>query len=79
MGLATAKILGRDHRFVIADVDQQRVDAAVAEIGGLGVDVDAAVCAITDRTSVDALMARANESEDQRHGVQANSLAAITV
>jgi NAD(P)-dependent dehydrogenase (short-subunit alcohol dehydrogenase family) len=66
MGLATAKILGRDHRVVIADVDQQRLDAAVAELTGLGIDAEATVCDITDRASVDALIARGNESGELR-------------
>jgi NAD(P)-dependent dehydrogenase (short-subunit alcohol dehydrogenase family) len=62
MGLATARIMGSDHRIVIADVDQQRLDAAVAELTGLGIDAEARVCDITDRASVDSLIARANES-----------------
>lgn len=61
MGLATAKILGRDHRVVIADLDQVRLDAAVAELAALGIDAGAAVCDITDRASVDALLDRAEE------------------
>ncbi|WP_418909152.1 SDR family NAD(P)-dependent oxidoreductase [Glutamicibacter endophyticus] len=60
MGLATAKILGRGHRVIIADLDQQRLDAATAELRSLGIDADSAVCDVTDRTSVDALFDQAD-------------------
>lgn len=66
MGLATAKVIGRDHAVVIADVNQERLDAAVAELGALGITAEAVVCDITDRTSVDALVARANATGELR-------------
>lgn len=59
MGLATAKILGRDHRVILGDVKQERLDAAVAELNGLGIKADGVVNDVTDRQSVDALFARA--------------------
>lgn len=59
MGLATAKIMGRDHRIVLADVGQERVDAAVKELLALGVEAFGVVCDITDRASVDRLFASA--------------------
>ncbi|GAA1459501.1 SDR family oxidoreductase [Nocardiopsis exhalans] len=59
MGLATAKIMGRDHRIVLADVSQERVDAAVKELLALGLDASGVVCDITDRASVDRLFASA--------------------
>ncbi|MCM3882319.1 SDR family oxidoreductase [Frankia sp. R82] len=71
MGLATAKILGRDHRVVLADLDQQRLDAAVAELAQLGFDADGVVCDITDRSSVDALFARAQAGGELRAVVHA--------
>jgi NAD(P)-dependent dehydrogenase (short-subunit alcohol dehydrogenase family) len=61
MGLATARILGVDHRVVIADVDQARLDAAVEELGRLGVDARSMTCDITDRAAVDALIGQAND------------------
>jgi NAD(P)-dependent dehydrogenase (short-subunit alcohol dehydrogenase family) len=61
MGLATAKILGRDHRVVLADLDQTRVDAAVAELAGLGIDAIGRVCDITERGSVEQLFDAAGE------------------
>ncbi|GAB2473956.1 SDR family oxidoreductase [Xylanimonas ulmi] len=59
MGLATAAILGRDHKVVIADVDRERLDAAADGLRAAGVDAQAEVCDITDRASVDALFAAA--------------------
>jgi NAD(P)-dependent dehydrogenase (short-subunit alcohol dehydrogenase family) len=62
MGLATAKILGRDHHIVVADITQARVDAAVAELSAEGISATGAVCNVTDRRSVAALFACAGES-----------------
>jgi len=61
MGLATAKIMGGDHRVVLADLDQARIDAAVAELTAAGIDAAGAVSDITDRASVDRLLDRAAE------------------
>lgn len=55
MGLATATIIGADHRVVVADIGQERVDAAVAELRGLGIEAVGAVGDITDRASVENL------------------------
>ncbi|MFF1875583.1 SDR family NAD(P)-dependent oxidoreductase [Kitasatospora herbaricolor] len=56
MGRATAKLLGTDHRVVLADLDQQRIDDAIAELTALGVDASGTVCDITDRASVERLL-----------------------
>ena len=40
MGLATAKIVGRDHALVLCDVRQDRLDAAAAALKDLGIDPD---------------------------------------
>ena len=44
MGLAAAKIVGRDHPVVICDVSQDRLDAAVAALGEADVECTAVVC-----------------------------------
>jgi NAD(P)-dependent dehydrogenase (short-subunit alcohol dehydrogenase family) len=62
MGLATARILGRDHHVVVADVDQARVDSAVSELATSGIDATGFVCDITDRRSVTALFTQASET-----------------
>ena len=56
MGLATAKLLGVDHRIVIADLGQDRIDAAVKELTGLGIAASGVVCDVTDEQSVHELM-----------------------
>jgi NAD(P)-dependent dehydrogenase (short-subunit alcohol dehydrogenase family) len=52
MGLATAKIVGRDHALVLADVRQDRLDAAAATLKDLGIDAMAVNCDVTDRGAV---------------------------
>lgn len=59
MGLAAAKILGCDRAVVIADVRQDRLDAAVAELQAAGIDCTAMNCDITDPTAVADLAATA--------------------
>jgi NAD(P)-dependent dehydrogenase (short-subunit alcohol dehydrogenase family) len=52
MGLATAKIVGRDHFVVVSDVEQDRLDDAVSQLENLDIACTAVVCDITDRKSV---------------------------
>ncbi|MFE4834562.1 SDR family NAD(P)-dependent oxidoreductase [Arthrobacter sp. NPDC056691] len=61
MGLATARILGRDHRIVIADLDQGRIDQAVSDLTGLGIDAIGFVCDITDGSAANRLFENAEE------------------
>jgi NAD(P)-dependent dehydrogenase (short-subunit alcohol dehydrogenase family) len=56
MGLATAKIIGRDRPVVICDVSEDRLDVAVSTLEGLGITCKAVACDITDRRSVDELV-----------------------
>jgi NAD(P)-dependent dehydrogenase (short-subunit alcohol dehydrogenase family) len=55
MGLATARILGRDHHVVLCDVDEEKLDEACAELRGLGIDSDAVTGDVTSRESMEAL------------------------
>ena len=57
MGLATARVLGRDHALVITDLNQQKLDAAAASLRELGMHCDTLVCDVADARSV-AAMAR---------------------
>jgi len=59
MGLATAKIVGKDHHVVICDINQGRLDKAIAELRQLGIGCDSVVCDITDASSVQALIRQA--------------------
>lgn len=52
MGLATAKIAGREHTVVLCDVRQDRLDGAVAALEGLDVAVTAVTCDVTDMAAV---------------------------
>ena len=56
MGLATATIMGRDHRIVLSDVSAERLEAAVADLSAAGIEAEARVCDITDRVAVDVLV-----------------------
>lgn len=59
MGLAAAKIIGRDRTVVIADVRQDRLDAVAAQLAATGTDCTKMNCDITDRTAVAQLAATA--------------------
>lgn len=60
MGLATAKIVGRDHTVVLCDVRQDRLDAAAATLKDLGINGAVVNCDVTDRPSVAALLETAS-------------------
>lgn len=60
MGLATAKIVGRDHTVVLCDVRRDRLDAAVSTLDGLGITYKAVNCDVTDRKAVDELLETAS-------------------
>jgi NAD(P)-dependent dehydrogenase (short-subunit alcohol dehydrogenase family) len=60
MGVATAKIVGRDHAVVLCDVRQDRLDAAQATLKDLGVDVTSVPCDVTDRQAVRRLFETAS-------------------
>jgi NAD(P)-dependent dehydrogenase (short-subunit alcohol dehydrogenase family) len=55
MGIATAKVVGRDHPVVLCDVRQDRLDQTAAVLNGLGITHTAVNCDVTDRQAVDAL------------------------
>lgn len=54
MGLATARLLGREHHVVLCDLDQQKLDRAAAELHELGIGCSNIVLDITDASAVDA-------------------------
>lgn len=66
MGLATAKILGKDHTLFLADVSQEKLDAAVEELRALGITAFAVVSDITNRGSVNELFEQADANGDLR-------------
>ncbi|MGZ4564925.1 MAG: SDR family oxidoreductase [Mycobacterium sp.] len=60
MGLATAKIVGRDHTVVLCDVRQDRLTTAAANLEELGMTATAVNCDVTDRRAVADLFGTAN-------------------
>ena len=56
MGLATAKIVGRDHTVVLCDVRQDRLTTAAATLKDLGMTPTIVNCDVTDRGAVDKLL-----------------------
>lgn len=71
MGLATARLLGADHRVVIADLGADRLEAAVDELSADGVSVIARECDVTSRVAVDELFATAVDAGRPRCVVHA--------
>ena len=61
MGLATAKIMGKEDHVIICDVDAKRLEAGLAELKSVGIEADSVTCDVTDRDSVEALAAQAAE------------------
>lgn len=59
MGVATARIVGRNQHVVLADVRADRLDAATAALAELGIAATGVHCDVTDRQAVDALYAAA--------------------
>lgn len=55
MGLATAKVVGRDHPVVLCDVRQDRLDAALAALTDLGISAAAVNADVTDSAAVEGL------------------------
>ncbi|WP_081656355.1 MULTISPECIES: SDR family oxidoreductase [Mycobacterium] len=59
MGLATAKIVGRDHTVVLCDVRQDRLATAAATLQELGITPTVVNCDVTDRRAVADLLGTA--------------------
>lgn len=56
MGLATAKLMGKDHHVVVCDVSQKRLESATDYLKQHEISCDSVECNIIDRKSVDALV-----------------------
>lgn len=64
MGLATAKVVGRDQAVVLCDVRQDRLDSAATALGELGIAATIVNADVTDRAAVDRLLEAAAEVGD---------------
>lgn len=71
MGLATARIMGRDHTVVLTDVGAERLAAAADQLAADGIEVVAVETDITDRAAVAALVQRARQAGGLRAVVHA--------
>ncbi|MGV0810552.1 SDR family oxidoreductase [Mycolicibacterium boenickei] len=60
MGLATAKVVGRDQAVVLCDVRQDRLDGALATLSDLGIASTGVNADVTDRQAVDRLFETAS-------------------
>jgi len=60
MGLATARIVGRDHTVVLCDVRQQRLDEAAVALKDLGITPTIVNCDVTDSEAVSRLFETAS-------------------
>ena len=56
MGLATAKVVGREQTVMLCDVRQDRLDAAATALGDLGIATRIVNADVTDRAAVDRLL-----------------------
>ena len=59
MGLATAKILGKEHHIIIVGRTLKKLEAALQELRSVGVEAESFPCDIADRQSVSKLAAHA--------------------
>jgi len=79
IGFATAEALAREGvRIVLADIEPQALDAAVARIDALGVKAEGVVCDVRDRKAVDALADAAFERMGAVHIVFLNAGVAVS-
>ena len=59
IGLATAKIMGKDHAIIIAGRTVKKLENAISELRAQGIEAEAMACDIADRASVEKLAMRA--------------------
>jgi len=64
MGVETAKIVGRDHAVVLADVRSDRLDDAAGTLEALGITATQVNCDVTDRAAVEGLFRTAADLGD---------------
>lgn len=62
MGLATAKILGKENYIIIVGRSINKLQSALEELGTEGIEAKSFACDISDRTSVDKLAAQAKQT-----------------
>ena len=61
MGLATAKVMGKDHIIIISGRTVKKLEGAIDELRALNIEAKAYPCDVSDRQSVEALASYAAE------------------
>lgn len=61
MGLATAKMMGKEHYIIIAGRYCNKLEKAIEDLRNENIEAEFKVCDISDRASVDGLAKRARE------------------
>lgn len=61
MGLATAKVMGKDHYIIISGRTVNKLDSAIQELLELGIEAEAFSCDVSVRKSVEKLAQHASE------------------
>lgn len=61
MGLATARLMGKDHHIIICGRNAKKLEHAVEELTKEGIDVEAYSCDVSNRFSVEKLAGYARE------------------
>jgi len=61
IGLASAKIIGKDHRIIIAGRTVSKLEDAIAELRSEEIEAEALACDVSDRASTDTLARLAKE------------------
>ncbi|MBT9173756.1 MAG: Short-chain reductase protein NovJ [Syntrophomonadaceae bacterium] len=62
MGLATAKVAGKEYYLIISGRTGGKLESALEELRSMGIEAEAFVCDVSERSSVDELAARAAEA-----------------
>lgn len=55
MGLATAKIMGKDHYIIICGRNKKKLEAAVLELKDEGIEAEAFACDVSNQTNIEEL------------------------
>ncbi len=61
MGLATAKVMGKEYYIIISGRTVGKLEGAIEELKGLGIEAEAFPCDVSERISVERLARRAKE------------------
>ena len=61
LGLGTAKKMGETHKLLLSDMDEGKLNKAVEELRGMGMEAEGMIVDVSDRSQVDAFAKKAAE------------------